>query len=299
MRGLATICVIACCASVAHAGKPKKDVEKTVKAQVTALFEFEDADAEGPYADGAQFTTSLGDEAIVDKFGLRKAMERYVRSWGFVRSTKVANLKVAVDDEKEPTGGWASFTVKVTMIEDEEGDAPATFDLRVNEVLQVTDAGWQVVAGQWSKPVTDKSAHTDAKKGALGTLAALPDPPIEDQATIAYSAMMSGGTGEFALVDSVSNRADVAIFTTDGKTPRMGGKKNKKAWKSWWKTVKADSAYGGQLRGGYIGWVFADLTVQKKGFTIPVRAFFVLSNEEGSLNIVAGQLAIPQKPSYE
>jgi hypothetical protein len=300
MRGTAPICalvVVVVAAAPASAGKPKKELEKTVKAQVTALFEYEDT--AGPYADGAQFTTGLGDEGVVDVAGLRKAMERHVRAFGMVKATKVANLKVALDDAKEPIGGWASFTVKVTMIEDEQGDAPASFELRVTEAFELQDSGWKVLAGHWSRPVTDKSAHTDAKKGKLGTLAALPETPIEDQTTIAYSAMMSAGTGAFDLIESVSNRADVAVFSTDAKKPRMGGKVNKKAWKVWWKTVSADDTYGGQNPGKQIGWVFANLTVQKKGYTIPVRAFLVLSEEEGSLNVVAGHLSVPYQPEWE
>src|SRR5688572_17527321 len=116
MRGLASICALALAVVVAaqsaRAGKnSKKDLEKAVKAQVTALFAEEDT--AGPYAASAQFTTSLGDEAVVDAAGLRAAMRRYVSQWGYVTKVKVGNLQAALGDSK--ADGWASFTVKVTM----------------------------------------------------------------------------------------------------------------------------------------------------------------------------------------
>ena len=287
MRGLASICALAlvAVAAPARAGNPKKDVEKVVKAQVKALFGEDEQPA--PYASNPQFVTSLPEAGLLDAAGLRKAIGSYVVNWPWVNSAKVANVKVGIS----PAGSeaWVSFTVKVAMAKAE--DAPPTFDLRVTEAL-VLDEKWMVVGGHWSKPAADKAANAAAKKGELATPVAL----VDKEETGGQAESFGGHLRDGDIANSVSDSPDVGVFSTDAKKPRMGGKKNRTAWKSWWKSVKVDGNVAEGADGsGEIMWIAANLSIEKKGYSIPARVFLVIANEDGVERVVAGHISIPEK----
>jgi ketosteroid isomerase-like protein len=286
IRGIAVMAVLAL-ASPAHAAGEKKAVEKTVKEQVAHLFAYDEEP--GPYAANAELTTGQPARGIVDGDGLRAAMKDYILEWGYVQNTKLANLKVAFHDSGD---AWATFTVHVKMVEDEQGDAPASFDLRAVEVLSTDDAGaWKVVAGHWARPVLDKAAKVMAEKKELGTLVALTDASPADVDDL-VELLGNGG-----ISTRVSARADVAVFGTDAMKQRLGGKKTQKAWKAWWKTVTLDGATAsGMAGGGEVGWISANLAIQKGKVTIPARVFLVVAAEKGLLRVVAAVISVPQVP---
>jgi len=290
MKRILGLALVVASVRVAHADG-KKDVEKAVRAQVANLFDAEAKD--GSFGKG-KFTTGLADTGVVDGDGLRKALGEWVYQYPFVRGAKIGNLKTDVDSDGK--GAWSSFTVHVQMVEDEEGDAPATFDLRATEVLDSSADGWKVIAGAWSKPVLDKAAKSMAADGKLGTLVDLADADADVAGVAPYIDTLRCGT----IATVVSSRADVAVYGTDAKAPRMGGKKTAKAWGPWWKQVSVEGKVaGGNEDEGAVTWMAANLAIHKGKVDIPARVFLVLAQDGGSYRIVAAQLAVPQPPGHD
>ena len=269
----------------AHAAGEKKAVEKVIKLQVEQLVG-EDGPKPELYGASPRFTTSVPDDGMLDLAGLRTSLEKWVSYWGYVAGADVKDLKVVV--APGDADAWASFRVAVDMQEDEMGDAPASFELRVTELLEKADDGWKVIAGHWSRAVADKAAKSRAARGALGTLAGLADADQDDGP--GFIEMFRAGP----VADLVSARADVAVYGTDATKPRLGGKKTQKAWKKWWKQVTVEGgAVSGASEDGIAGWMVANLAIHKGDVAIPARAFFVLAMEAGVPRIVAAQISVP------
>lgn len=221
----------------------------------------------------------------VDGDGLRAALKVYVFEYAYVATTKVKDLKVAVD--AGGAGAWASCFVHVDMVEDEMGDAPLSFDLRAVELLDRTKDGWKVIAGHWSKAVTDK----DAKK-TTATLTALADADAETQSSWAIDKLRGKAIGTV-----VSTRADVFVYGTDAKKPRLGGKKTATAWKAWWKQVTVEGKVaGGENHDQSVGWLAANLAIHKGKVAIPARVFLVFARDDQDFRVVAAELSVPAPP---
>jgi hypothetical protein len=290
MKRILGLALVLISARVAHADSSAKAVEKAVRAQVAHLF---DASAkDGSFGDG-KYTTALADTGVVDGDGLRKALGEWVYQYPFVHDAKIGNLKITVDAGDK--GAWASFTVHVDMVEDEQGDAPATFDLRATEVLDATDDGWKVIAGAWSKPVLDKAAKAMAAGGKLGTLTDLASTDSDNLALAPVIAALRDGT----VAAMVSPSSDVAVYGTDAKTPRLGGKKTAKAWGPWWKQVSVEGKVAADRGDGGVYWMAANLAIHKGKVDIPARVFLVLAEDDkGVPRVVAAQLAVPQPAAH-
>jgi hypothetical protein len=144
----------------------------------------------------------------------------------------------------------------------------------VTEIAKKTADGWRVITGLWALPVKNADVNKNAKAGKLDKLSPLPG--TGDKSLLeAFTKLTTGGLDEAAV-----KRKDLVAFGSGPKERTVGGAVLAKAWQAAWANkVKVDSVLASSDPKATLGYVIANVTLQKTGYTIPFRVMFVFERK--------------------
>jgi len=164
----------------------------------------------------------------------------------------------------------------------------------VTEIAKKTADGWRVISGLWALPVKNADVNKDAKAGKLDQLAPLPGSG-EKSLLEAFTKLTTGGFDEAAI-----KRKDLVAFGSGPKERTVGGAVLAKAWQAAWANkLKVDSVLASNDPKATLGYVIANVTLQKTGYTIPFRVMFVFERKTAAepWSVIHAHFAVvDQKP---
>jgi ketosteroid isomerase-like protein len=257
MRSLLVVLLLA---GVAHA-KPNVEAElkKLIEAKIAAVDGDSDEDwfaagGEGKWMDTDSGSISLGMSVAKHKLGAFNARVQPDGETALITYTMFIREQVS----GEKYGGLTNDT-----------------DYRVTEIVKKTPKGWRVVTALWSSGRADKDIFESAKKGELKPLTAIPaggDKTLID----AFTALTTG-----ALDAEASKRKDLVLFGSAPKERMTSGAILAKAWGTDWSNkLKIDSIRASAADPkATLGYVIANVTQQKKGFTVQFRVLFAFERK--------------------
>ena len=268
-------------ASLAHA-KPETDLKKLADTKIKVVRGLSEADWQA--GDGnVLYELRYGFDDLTDERNLGLGNEE-------IKSYSINNFAARIS----PDGNLAvvSYIVKtrelVTM--DDGGLYNDTLH-RVTEIATKTKDGWRVTFGLWTEPFSNTEANKLAKAGKLVALKALSG--AGDKSLIEAFTKLT--TGPFD--DAATKRKDLIAFGSGPNERTTGGAGLAKAWQAAWANkLKVDSVMASNDTNATLGYVMANVTLQKKDYTIPFRVLFVFERKTTSdpWSVVHAHFAVPQ-----
>lgn len=254
-------------ASLAHAApKPEAELRKLADEKV-AWVKARDEGPDNRWA-ASDFQGLYWLQYRVD--GLRKADDI---NWGEIRSHKIDSFVARI----APDGQTAlvSYNIKVhELVTMDDGGLYTDWIYRVTEIAKKTKEGWRVTTGLWTSPVANDEVNKTAKAGKMPKLEALPaggDKSLLD----AFTKLTTG-----AFDEAAAKRKDLVAFGSGPKERTVGGAGLAKAWSAAWANkIKVDSVTASNDPKATLGYVIANITLQKKDYTIPFRVMFVFERK--------------------
>jgi ketosteroid isomerase-like protein len=269
---LASILTCLFIASLAHAApKPEAELRKLVEAKIEAVEQGSNeegvADWFAPGGDGIWWVRYQSyDRDEPSSFSLGMQLTKH----------KVKSFAAHVAPGSDLAVVSYAIYVKelVTM---DEGGLYNEETYHVTEIAKKTADGWRVITGLWALPVKNADVNKGAKAGKLDKLAPLPGTG-EKSLLDAFTKLTTGPFDEAA-----SKRKDLVAFGSGPGERTVGGATLAKAWQAAWANkLKVDSVLASSDPKATLGYVIANVTLQKTGYTIPFRVMFVFERKTAS-----------------
>jgi hypothetical protein len=270
-------------ASLAHA-KPETDLRKLADTKIKVIRGLSEADWEADDSEGL-FSLGYRDDGPTDENNLGLGGPE-------IKTYSINNFSARVS----PDGNVAvvSYIIKthylVTM--DDGGMYDDTLN-RVTEIAKKTKDGWRVTFGLWTDAVKNDEANKTAKAGKLPALKPLSGKG--DASLIeAFTKLTTGSFDEAA-----TKRKDLIAIGSGPNERTTSGAILAKAWQAAWSNkVKVDSVMASNDANATLGYVMANVTLQKSGFTIPFRVLVVFERKTSSdpWSVVHMHFAVPPPP---
>jgi hypothetical protein len=260
------------------AATPSKEVQAVVKAHLVALPKASDDTVLG-LADGATLIGMRGDVIdIPDEYtgcGESAVADYFYGCLQADVSHKVGKIEVGVAGDL----AWfqASYTVTFRG-EDPETGKPVkdTNPMRFGGVVAKAPGGWQIVAGMYTAPISDRELMTPGRFG----FAKLPSGPP----TLTGDQPLARTIAGWFSTGFAANAATPTTLIASGTSPteHKAGAAAAKLAASWDKLHLAATAIDAKLlAGGKLGWVTAKVALPRKG-------------KDDAVEIQLGAVVIPQ-----
>jgi hypothetical protein len=268
-------------ASLAHA-KPETDLKKLADTKIKVIRGLSEADWQVG-EDQVLYELGYGSDGLTDENNLGLGGPE-------IKTYSINNFNARVS----PDGNLAvvSYILKthylVTM--DDGGNYDDTLH-RVTEIATKTKDGWRVTFGFWSEPLANAEANKEAKAGKLVALKPLSG--AGDKSLLeAFTKLTTGSFDEAA-----SKRKDLIAFGSGPNERTTSGAVLAKAWSAAWANkLEVDSVMASNDANATLGYVMANVTLQKKDYTIPFRVLFVFERKTTSdpWSVVHVHFSVPQ-----
>jgi len=267
-------------ASLAHA-KPEADLRKLADEKIKVIRGESESEW---FTEGGEglFQVAFGSDGPTDETNLGLGgpeIKKYSITSFAARVSPDGNLAVV------------SYVIKthylVTM--DEGGLYDDTLN-RVTEIAKKTKDGWRVITGLWTVPVGNADINKTAKAGKAGALKPLPGGG--DASLIEAFTKLTTGTFD----EAAAKRKDLVAFGSGPNERTVAGAGLAKAWQAGWvNKLKVDSVMASKDSGATLGYVMANVTLQKTGYTIPFRLMFVFERKTTNdpWSLVHAHFAVP------
>jgi ketosteroid isomerase-like protein len=258
MRSLALVLLLV--STVAHA-RPNVEAElkKLIAAKIAAVESGGDEDWFAAGGEGKWMDTDTG------SISLGMAVAKHTLG--------------AFNARVQPDGETALITYTMFIREQVSGEKYGGLtndtNYRVTEIAKKTPKGWRVVTALWSSGRADKDVFASAKKGELKPLPAIP--PGGDKTLIdAFTKLTTG-----ALDADASKRKDLVLFGSAPGERMTSGAVLAKAWGTDWANKLAIDSIRASAADpkATLGYVIANVTQQKKGFSVQFRALFAFERK--------------------
>lgn len=267
-------------ASVAYA-KPEADLRKLADTKVQVLREESEAEW---FTEGGEglFEIQYGSDGPTDVNNL---------GFGGVIIKKYSISPFAAHLSPDGNLAVVSYILKThRLVTMDDGGLYDDTVHRVTEIATKTKDGWRVITGLWTVPVSNAAINKAAKAGeklSLAPLSGKGDKSLID----AFTKVTTDGFDEVA-----AKRKDLIAFGSGPNERTTSGPVLAKAWAAGWKgKLKVDSVMASNDAKATLGYVMANVTLQKSGYTIPFRVMFVFERATATdpWSIVHAHFAVP------
>jgi hypothetical protein len=262
--------------------KPEADLKKLADTKIKVVRGLSEADWQAEGGEGL-FSLGYGDDGPTDENNLGIGGPE-------IKTYSIASFAARVS----PDGKLAvvSYIIKTHyLVSMDDGGNYGDSLHRVTEIATKTKDGWRVTFGLWSEPFSNAEANKEAKAGKLVALKPLSG--AGDKSLIeAFTKLTTGSFDEAA-----TKRKDLIAFGSGPNERTTSGAGLAKAWQAAWANkLKVDSVMASKDANATLGYVMANVTLQKKDYTIPFRLLFVFERKTTSdpWSVVHAHFAVPQ-----
>jgi hypothetical protein len=193
-----------------------------------------------------------------------------------------------------PDGGTALVSYVIWIKEkvtNDDGGLYNETNYRVTEIAKKTPAGWRVISGLWSIAQPNADVNKAAKAGKLGAFKPLTAGGGDKSLLDAFGKLVTG-----PFDDAAAKSKDLIAFGSGPNERTIGGASLAKAWQvAWASKLKVDSIVASNDPKATLGYVLANVTLTKTGYTIPFRVMFVFERKTAAdpWSVIHAHFSVP------